>query len=1051
MINTIFYFVSTYDTYKQQWDNGEISSKTIVFIEDIKAIYKNNKRYGSMSDPDLYTKFEQFYNSTYDDSDLRDQLARVEGLINDESNRLSGVIRDLDSDIQDKVTDMFDDATWVRNNVAQNEYLHQDMNWDDQIHAYLQQVGYWTTDDQGNTVTQWSKIQQNVDSIDLEVSGLTEGLDGRFETVQSNINQSVDTKIQTAKTEISNTYARGEDVNGVKQVIEWMYSGLKSSAGPEQSIAQIISAGKNSLIGAISDMRTQVNKLENGDYVSTGSLTTQIENYITGQLSTAGLITETTLADAFSTVFARLDDPNNSGASGISALETRVYALETGGLLAETDLVSAITNHKTDIIASAGLATKAQYDALGNTYLAKADLITEIANKAGQITSQAGFITQSTLDSAIATVNAKFQDPANNITGWSTLTNKVSTLEGGGFISENDLASKIASHKEDIITSAGLATSAQIEGLGDTYLAKANLVTAIANKAGEIASAAGLQLTSELGRSVATLISENRGVRAEISAIAAGGQSVVTVNANNINMDADHTLSLSGQFVEMDADFYSAIADNITLSASKINIASDDQLDLSAQEFSLDATNTTIDSSLIEVIADDIEINAENININSRHQLNITGDGIALSNSAITALNAKLGVDSIVTNTLESGTGTFKGNVEAKTFTAGGYGEPGIVVQSGNFNPAGADTSKMYFAYDPTQNAPNLYVYDSTPDPNNNNNPVGWRSLSFANAMKSNTYYASTGWYVYNHNGDNYIKKSTTSLSAADFQSTTLYIAQDNNCYYDSNDSSTATAVNGYYYRNTYNASTDETYFAPLIPTVELDDIYDSIYVNNQMASVASIGDSSTPMLQYLEDDGNGRIIVAEIKSLFRIPGDGNPNSSAGGSVYSNQAQHVNSVNRVSIQSPIHIQSGVTYETNANDCANVVYYSNDAVLSYNINSSTGAITNIQRGFAFITFVGENDITVTGGGTLAQAAHAAQDDNCEDIISVIVSSNNRIYDCTDALEGNHGAVNYYSFAKTVTTAGDCDSGSGAPLRYGNCVNTFGSNIQITPRS
>jgi Holliday junction resolvase RusA-like endonuclease len=85
-----------------------------------------------------------------------------------------------------------------------------------EINAYLQQVGYWTTDDQGNTITQWSKIQQAVDSIITSVNALTTNVDGRFIAVQSAINQSVDQKLQTARTDIDNIYAKGNDVNGLK-------------------------------------------------------------------------------------------------------------------------------------------------------------------------------------------------------------------------------------------------------------------------------------------------------------------------------------------------------------------------------------------------------------------------------------------------------------------------------------------------------------------------------------------------------------------------------------------------------------------------------------------------------------------------------------------------------------------------------------------------------------------------------------------------------------------------------------------------------------------
>jgi 2-hydroxy-3-keto-5-methylthiopentenyl-1-phosphate phosphatase len=130
MINTIFYFVNDFDTYKQKLDNNEILAKTIVFVEDQKAIYKNGVRYGSMSDADFRNKVTEVMNSDtviqglineiYDDQWIRDWMAQVNQTITSEQNRLSGVITDLDADIQTKVEDMFEDAQWVLDNVVNN-------------------------------------------------------------------------------------------------------------------------------------------------------------------------------------------------------------------------------------------------------------------------------------------------------------------------------------------------------------------------------------------------------------------------------------------------------------------------------------------------------------------------------------------------------------------------------------------------------------------------------------------------------------------------------------------------------------------------------------------------------------------------------------------------------------------------------------------------------------------------------------------------------------------------------------------------------------------
>ena len=861
MINTIFYFVNDFDTYQQKVQQHDISAKTIVFVEDQQAIYKDGKRYGNMGYDDIKEKVIEIVTNdedgkraaggAYDDSSLIEALDRIDSITRAEQERLSNLIQQLDTEIQEKVNSMFDDAQWIRENVAQNEYLHQDMTWiGDEINAYLQQVGYWTTDSHGNTITQWSKIQQSVDSISTNVNALSQNVDGRFTAVQSAINQSVDQKIQTAKTELSNMYASGQDVNGIKQVVEWMYSGLKSSAGPDQSVAEIVSAGKNSLVGAISDMRTQVNKLKNGDYVATANLTTQIESYITGQLSTAGLITETTLAQAFSTVFGRLDDPN-TGLGAISALDTRVQ-----------------------------------------------------------------------------------------------------TLEGGGFLSE------------------------------------ATLVAAVQNKATDLSNIAGLQLKSDLDDAVAALVSQTSSTKAAIEVIATGNSSSITVNADDINMTASHKLSLNSDFLNIASNFYSTIANNITLTADKITIDGQHQLDLTSQNLSIAGDQITMSSS------HPLALNTTGVTVNGQPFFN--------------AISNELNVDSVVTNKLESGTGTFKGNVEATSFTAGGQGQTGIVVMSGSFNPAGADTAKMYFAYDPSQNAPNLYIYDSTPDTNNNNNPIGWRCLSFANALTTNEFFASPGWYTYTGNIDGYIKSTDTTLSAADFTPVTLYIGHDDNRYYTSNVALNTSYANGYYYMDTF----DNTVPTPKDSSNNTLSWYDTSQGIIQDPNPDKSG-GWIPMLQILEEDGStGKYIAAEIHSL---------NSIARGSVTTNGTYTGNAPH---MAAPVYMENGITKTAPGSGIASELWYSNDAILSYT-KDSNGNITNIVRGFSFVKPAVHDTFGFSDPATKWWTTG-------DDLISIIVDKQNRGWHTSHLVQtstyGSGTTYNYPSCVVKANNAGDKNGSS-----------------------
>jgi len=59
MINTIFYYPNSKTEYDQQVNSGNISSRTISFVPDEKAIYKNGVRYGSPTADDLRTIFNE--------------------------------------------------------------------------------------------------------------------------------------------------------------------------------------------------------------------------------------------------------------------------------------------------------------------------------------------------------------------------------------------------------------------------------------------------------------------------------------------------------------------------------------------------------------------------------------------------------------------------------------------------------------------------------------------------------------------------------------------------------------------------------------------------------------------------------------------------------------------------------------------------------------------------------------------------------------------------------------------------------------------------------
>lgn len=354
MINTIFYFVDTEQEYQAKRNSGEIKPYTIVFVRDTRAIWKNGVRYSGFTEDEI----KQIVELETEDINAAIELINrtieeINQQVSDEKDRLDDVVDGLDSEIQDKVEDLFADSQWIQNNQPQGLVVPYDMSWDNNIQAYLQRVGLWDYND-ASIVTKWSTIRQSLNSIQSDVNSITE-TGGALDLLQSQITQEV-TDRGDAITNLGNTYARITDVDGVKDVIEWMYSGLKSGSGADKTYAEIVAAGKNGLSSAISDLRTSVDSL-GSTYVAQSSLTSSVDSAISGIINAAS------------------------------------------GTYANTSMFSKIDTNSDDI---AAIATKVTGDTSQSTVAAKLNGMT------------ASLVTTANLDSSIAALSAQAKDTVGN-------------------------------------------------------------------------------------------------------------------------------------------------------------------------------------------------------------------------------------------------------------------------------------------------------------------------------------------------------------------------------------------------------------------------------------------------------------------------------------------------------------------------------------------------------------------------------------------------------------------------------------------------------------
>lgn len=430
IINTIFYFPDslTFEDYSEKLSRGEISERTIVFASEQKSVYKNGKKYGGLS----LQEFRDLIDTLYGDSWISDELNGVKGdvsgvitradqfntLLSALKDRLDDEIAERDANIQGKVELLMRDAQWIQQNFPQG-VTQWDERWDSNLEAYLRTVGYWTTD--GNqTVTQWSKLQQSINSVESSVNSLKQ--EGNLTTaLTSSIEQLIQNDI--ASLSLGTTYARVSDVDDTKRVIEWLYSGLQTSASAEKTFAQLQSMAKNDFTSAISEIRTQVEKVKNGDFVATADMTTKVGDSI------AALLQQASGQNALATLAARLDTADAANNNRINAA---LIGLGVDKNTATADISTSIGNVMSGFTSSADVtnrintATAGIYSAIGakdgnGNFISLAALktyaeenrsaISAITNTGG---NTAGFITESTLGSAVAQLFASSGNGQNS-------------------------------------------------------------------------------------------------------------------------------------------------------------------------------------------------------------------------------------------------------------------------------------------------------------------------------------------------------------------------------------------------------------------------------------------------------------------------------------------------------------------------------------------------------------------------------------------------------------------------------------------------------------
>ena len=470
MINTIFYFTDSlsFSNYQAQVRSGEISPKTIVFVEDTRSVYMGGKSY-SYDDAEVRNEIDDIYGTisrlrqNIEDtiSEINADVDEVSQLAQDQKNRLNTLLSSLDASIQARVESIFEDAQWLQSHWPQGATQWQS-GWDAQVEAYLTRVGVWSRDDDV-TKTQWSSLIQTVNTLDASVSSLTtttNGLVAISEALDARINLAIDGKI--AELNLGTTYAK---TNDLKQILEWMYSGLKSSSSSSLSYNDLVTAAKNNELGisAISEVRTSIENLGN-----TYAAKTEMNTLVNDSLAT--LIQQVDANQTLTGIINQLG--TNTG--NISAITSRVQALEGGGYISQSQMLNALENELDGTTTTSSV--KSKVNSLAKT--AAATLFSGVSDAQDNITA-ASIVNAITTDSSASTaLNAYFSQQGVQSIVNTTLDASVNGASWATWVSSmtNDTVKKA-----EIIASVNNSTESnvkisadKINLSGDTIISKLN-------------------------------------------------------------------------------------------------------------------------------------------------------------------------------------------------------------------------------------------------------------------------------------------------------------------------------------------------------------------------------------------------------------------------------------------------------------------------------------------------------------------------------------------------------------------------------------------------
>ena len=332
MINTIFYFTDTQQEYTDNYAQGSVKPHTICFAKDTKTIWRDGQRFSGMLQNEVIDEINSIVIPAEERLDAGiqralDAAADVSDNLNTKVAEINEEIATTNQGLLDEHQAMLDKAEELKGRLDRGEVTYNS-DWNEDVKAYMQNVGMWDYGEDSSIVTKWSQLRQSISGVSSEVAEVRQTGDSHYNTLntkidqtassitsqvdaiedkadgyntalQSKINQEVTARGE-AITTLDNKYAKS--TKDTQDVIEWLYSGLQSGISADKSYAEIIAAGKNGASQAISNLRTSIENTADGKYVAESSLASKVESNL------SGIINRVTESSAGTSIFSQIGE-----------------------------------------------------------------------------------------------------------------------------------------------------------------------------------------------------------------------------------------------------------------------------------------------------------------------------------------------------------------------------------------------------------------------------------------------------------------------------------------------------------------------------------------------------------------------------------------------------------------------------------------------------------------------------------------------------------------------------------------------------------------------